>query len=240
MADQARLYSADLPSPNYVDLDVLAVRGASEPDSVSKFPGIIHEYLDGSLSEQIVGGRRNIQIDFAIITAAQRRKAALWWLDPDRQLRSTLSKPATPSGVVGSGGTLNGTYKFRICAIDTVNHSEVSDASGATTPGVQAVTLSWTASSGARRYKVFRSHDADYDFWDLIDYSETNSYVDTGSTPLKANIATADLPGSTEHIHVIATNELEFQWLDNTELHRMLTLELREDSIFTQAQQFPV
>ena len=239
MADQARLYSADLPYPDYVDLDILAVRGASEPDSLTRFPGIIHEYLDGSLSEQIAGGRRNITIDFAIMTAAQRRKVVLWWLDPDRTVRSKLTAPTGLSASNANGGSLPlGTYHYKICGIDVIGHSAASSSANADSEATNnKINLAWTAVTGARRYKIYRSDDGGSNY-DLLDYTESNSYTDDGSvTALAENVV---VPSSASEISVVTTNELEFQWLDNTELHRMLTLELREDSIFTQAQQFPV
>ena len=49
-----------------VTLDVLAVRGASEPDRVSKYPGLVFDFLDGSIAEQVKGGRREITRRFSV------------------------------------------------------------------------------------------------------------------------------------------------------------------------------
>ena len=242
MADQARLYSANLVTPYYVDLDVLSVRGSSEPDSISKFPGIVHEMLDGSLSEQIAGGRRNIVVEFQTMTAAQRRKVILWWLDPARQIRTTnVADPGvTGLNVTGSaGGSLtNGVaYYYRVAALDTIGESIGSEPDDATASGANlSMSLAWGAVTGARRYKIYRKIAVGGTYY-LHDYSETNSYIDDGS---QTSVKVASALATESRISVISSNELSYEWAHETEIARILTLEVREASIFLSASGFPV
>jgi hypothetical protein len=238
MADQASLYTAT----RAISLDVLAVHGASEPDRLSKF-GVTHELLDGSLAEQIAGGRREISIDFQTMTVLQRRKVVDWWLDPDRELRSLATIGTVSVATGGAGGSLTGgvTYYYRVCAIDVIGHSERSNevsreaGAGGEEPNLQ-IRISWAAVSGARGYKIYRKVAVGGTYY-LYDYTTDVTYLDSG-TVTAYRVETA--PAAASHIHVISTNELEFTWAFETELARMLTLELREASIFTAAAGFPV
>lgn len=236
MADQASLYTAT----RAITLNVLRVYGASEPDRLEKF-GVTHEMLDGSISEQIAGGRRDITIDFFVMTALQRRQVVDWWLDPLRQVRSIAGTPVVTAGNLIEGGALTPgtTYYYRVCALDVIGHSIGSTAvSKEAGPGgsetALTIPLTWPAVTGARRYKIYRSADAEATY-DLIDYSETNSYTDAGTAIYMADVT---VPSAVAAISVITTNELQFLWANETELARLLTLELREASIFTAANAF--
>ena len=224
-----------------VNLDLLAVHGASEPDHVSKFPGITHEFLDGSLAEQIAGGRRNINIDFQVMTAINRRKIVDWWLDPLRQIVCLAAAPGSPQVSLINGGSLQAgsTYLFKISAVDAVGESA---ASTQVTTGVVGATdktasLSWAAVTNARCYKIYGKEDAGA--WQLLRYVLTTS--DTiGGIWADEIFKTIDPLSSASVISVMTTNELEFTWAFETELARILSLELREASIFLSASGFPI
>jgi hypothetical protein len=235
--DQAQLkYNTSVT----VNLNVLAVHGASEPDRVSKF-GVVHEMLDGSISEQIAGGRRAISIDFAVMTTLDRRKVVKWFLDPDRQIVCLMTAP-TVTGTISAGGTLTGgvTHHYKVCAIDVIGHGAASAAFEIEVgPGgsesLLTVNLAWAAIANARSYAIYRSVDNEATY-DLIDYSETNSYTDAGTA---IYVDGATVPSAATHIHVITTNELDFSWGNDTEVVRLLNVDLREASIFTMTDGFP-
>jgi len=234
MADQAKLTYASGASS--MTLDVLAVRGAAEPDSVQKFPGIIHEYLDGSLSEQNAGARQTIVVDFHLMTMLNRRKLVDWWLDTTRTIQSMVAAPGQPSKSGSASGSLNGSYKYKIVAVDNVGYSACGTVSGVITLAVEGCPLVWTASARARGYKIYRSIDP-YTTWDLVDYSEINSYTDTGASVYKSDVTP---PASASDFAVVVQNELEFRWGNETELERFATLEMKIPSIFTASDKFPV
>jgi hypothetical protein len=71
----------------------------------------------------------------------------------------------------------------------------------------------------------------------LLDYTTELSYIDAGTVGLR-DLGAGDPPIAKSSISVITSNELEFQWANETELARLLTLELREASIFTAANGF--
>ena len=242
MADQVQLYTTSLPSPYVFTLDVLKVYGASEPDRVTKFPGIVHEMLDGTIAEQIAGGRRDITIDFNVMSAANRRKVVKWWLDPDRKINclATIADALTVSQYTG-GGLANDDWYYQVTAIDTIGHSIANTTAQLDTSegSKHTMQLAWTASANARLYGIYRKQGAG-GTWYLIDYSVTNSYDDDGSITDALAVRQEDPPSAVSSISVIATNELEFSWAHETELARMLTLELREASIFTPTAGFPV
>ena len=214
---------------------VLRVFGASEPDIVEKF-GITHDMLDGSLLEQIAGGRRSPRIEFYIMTALQRRKLVEWWLDPDRLLVCVMGLPTMLT--VGSGsGTLTGTFYYRVSAVDIIGEGAACASASAIYVASGGI-LSWVAVSGARRYKVYRSDDAEATY-DFLDYVETPGYTDTGITAYKTDIATASLAAAST-IAVVSPGTLVFDWGNDVELERFCTMELRETSIFTRANKFPI
>lgn len=232
MADQAKLVYAT----GDVTLQVLRVYGASEPDKLSKFPGIIHEMLDGSLSEQIAGGRREIKIDFQTMSAVERRKVVKWWLDSTRTIYCVMAKPGAPvNSVLASGtGLPVDTYKYRLVVVDVIGQSEASDELTVVVSdadyGIAPIT--WTAVSDARMYKLYRKKGGDDE--KLILYTMATSFTDDYTAEEIAETH----PTACSHIHVVTSNDLEFQWGFDTELNRLLTLELREASIFT--SDFPV
>lgn len=236
MADTAQLkYNTSLT----VNLDVLAVHGAAEPDHVSKFPGIVHEMLDGSLAEQIAGGRREMSIDFQVMTVLNRRKVVLWWLDPDRQIVCLAATPASPNSELIAGGSLvNGTtYYYKLVAVDVIGNSIASsEVSGTATVVYGSIRLTCTAVVNARCYKIYRKVSVGGTY-QLFDYATTNSYTDDGTVTALRNETP---PTATSVISVITTNDLEFAWAYETELARMLHLELREASIFLSASGFPI
>jgi hypothetical protein len=249
MADQVRLYSTDLPAPDYVDVDVLKVYGASQPDHIEKF-GVTHEMLDGSLSEQIAGGRRCPKIDFHSLSDTNIRKAATWWLDPDRQMRCLAGTPGNFSAVGSSGGSLtNVLHTYSVAAIDAVGNGAAATVDSDTPPGSGKMTLTWDAVANARCYKIYRkiAGIAGGTWW-VLDYTRNTSYVDTGAIDGATVEAWKDLastndnilPTSGTTISVISSNEFVLEWAFDTELGRLLTLELREASIFTRANKFQI
>jgi len=236
MADQASLYTAT----RAISLDVLAVHGASEPDRLSKF-GVTHELLDGSLAEQIAGSRREISIDFNMMSILQRRQVVDWWLDPNRELRSLAGTPGSPAVTLVVGGSLTQgeTYYFKISAVDVIGESIASAEvnTGAVGATNKIASLSWAAVTGARCYKIYGKESAGA--YQLLRYVLGTS--DTiGGIWANEIYKAATPPVAASHIHVISMNELEYPWAFETELARMLTLELREASIFTAAAGFPV
>ena len=250
MADQVRLYSTDLPAPDYVDVDVLKVYGASQPDYVEKF-GVTHEILDGSLAEQIAGSRRCPKIDFQNMTDTNIRKAVTWWLDPDRKLQCLAGNPGNSlSATDAAGGALtNVLHTYSVSAIDAVGNGAAATVKTATPPASGKVTLVWDAVTNARCYKVYRkiAGIAGGTWW-VLDYTRDTTYVDTGAIDGVTVEAWKDLGSSNNNIlptqgttiSVITPNEFVLEWAFDTELGRLLTLELREASIFTRANKFPI
>jgi hypothetical protein len=230
--DQAQLkYQTSLT----VNLDVLKVYGIAEPDHLEK-SGLVHEMMNGTISEQIAGSRRCPKIDFQVMTALNRRKVVDWWLDPNRLIVCLATAPGKPTCTPTGAGTLNGDFKYKISTVDMIGESACGTASDAVTLGVQGCDLAWTnATSPFRYYKIYRSISP-YSVWDLVDYSLVNSYSDPNNTYRAA----VTPPAAATQIAVITTNTLEFQWGYETELARMLTLELREASIFLPSAGFPI
>jgi len=228
--DQALLrYNTSLT----VTLDVLAVRGAAEPDKVSKFPNLVFEFLDGSIAEQVKAGRREITIQFHVMTAAQRRQVVAWWLDPLRTIESTLTKASEPTATL-SGTGLTGTYRYKIVAIDVIGQSEASDYLEIS-PSDQAVNLAWAGSTGARMYKILRSDDGGTTY-DLKDYTTGLAYTDDSTAVIWEDIA---VPAGADAINLIVPGDLEFQW-DGTELVRLLEVTGRDATVFPRTSPFPV
>ena len=244
MADQAKLsYASGTLS---VTLTVLSVKGAAEPDSLSKFPGIVHELLDGSLAEQNVGARQNPVIAFQTMTIIQRRQVVDWWLDTTRTLDSVVAAPAgAPTGASAASGELDGDYKYYVSAIDNVGYSAKGTISGVISSGGadRRITLSYAASTNARGYKIFRSIDP-YNVWNVVGYSEGTTFIDTGdalgSGAASVYLAAVTPPAANSALAVVTAGELSFDWANETELARMLTMELRASSIFLKASKFPV
>jgi hypothetical protein len=244
MADQAKLsYSS---GTLFVTLDVLSVKGAAEPDKVSKFPGIIHELLDGSLAEQNAGARQNPIIAFQTMTILQRRQVVDWWLDTTRTLDSVIAAPGKPAGAdAGASGYLDGSYKYKIVAIDNVGYSACGTISEiiTSTGADRKIAISYTGSTNGRGYKIFRSIDP-YTVWNVVGYSEGLTFTDTGDAlsvgAASVYLAAVTPPSANSALSVVTANELEFEWAFETELARMLTMELRASSIFLTAAKFPV
>jgi len=245
MADQAKLsYSSGTLS---VTLTVLSVKGAAEPETLSKFPGIIHNLLNGSLAEQNSGARQNPIIAFQVMTMLQRRQVVDWWLDTTRTLDSLVAAPAgAPTGAdAGASGYLDGSYKYYVSAIDNVGFSAKGTISSVitSTGADRKITISYAASTNARGYKIFRSIDP-YNVWNVVGYSEGLTFTDTGdalgSEAASVYLAAVTPPSANSALSVVTANELEFSWAFETELARMLTMELQASSIFLTAAKFPV
>lgn len=67
--------------------NVNAVRGLDDPDEFAFFPALQHNYLDGTIEDQIKGFRRIITIDFGVIADRNDRIAILnFILDNGRKL----------------------------------------------------------------------------------------------------------------------------------------------------------
>lgn len=225
-----------------VTLDVLAVRGASEPDKVSKFPGLTFNFLDGSIAEQVKGGRREISLQFQVMTAAQRRQIVLWWLDPDRIIKTTMTQPTGENVTLESGGSLTegSTYQYRVSAIDVIGEGQATAAqsTGAIGASNKTASFEWNAVTGARRYKVYRRKDSDP--WQVMTYVEqgaTMAYNDAGTGTA---IVDQDPPDAADEINLIVPDDLEFEWGYGTELVRLLTINGRDAVIFASEDGFPV
>jgi hypothetical protein len=227
-----------------IDAVVLNVHGASEPDHLTKFPGLVHEMLDGSLSDQNAGSRREITVGFQTMTAAKRRQLADWWIDEDACLVCLMTAP-TQSDIALVSGTLveTSTYYYKIRAIDMLGGGATSNEKNTGVLAAdQGASLTWTAIDGARMYAVYRKKDAEN--WFLIDYAMANSYVDVGTiidaTAVK-DTGSSTLSLTASVIHVLTPQELVFTWAYDTELNRMIeALELREKTIFLKADGFPI
>jgi hypothetical protein len=236
MADQAQLHTT-LITGHVFTLDVLKVYGASEPDKVSKF-GVTHEMLDGSITEQIAGGRRDMTIEFQVMSLLNRRNLVKWWLDPDRLLQSLIAAPTLEAITATSGGGMtNGvTYSYKVVAVDVIGHGPASnEVSVAISNPNNTVPLNWNAITTARYYKIYRKNAGELGgAYGFLDYSLTNSYTDANAI---AEIA-GTVPSANASISVITEGELVFDWGHETELARMLTLPLRDASIFTATNGF--
>lgn len=224
-------------------VNVLSVKGAAEPDNLVKFPGIIHELLDGSLSEQNVGARQNVEIRFSVMTMLQRRQLVDWWLDTTRTVDSVVSAPGAATSTGSGTGILDGDYKYYIVSIDNVGFSAKGTISDVLSAAVSSIALTWTAVTNARGYKIFRSIDP-YSTWDVVGYSETNTFEDTGDTlgTGGASVYLADVtpPAAASALSVVCENELVFEFGHETELERLCTMSLRAGSIFLTAAKFSV
>ena len=136
MAQQVQLcYTPYGGAASTLNLDVLAVRGSAEPDGVQVFPSLRHEFLDGSLSEEIAGGRRNIEIVLAPVEALNRRKLVQFWLDPDRTIKTLVGQPGSFTSALSAGGSLLASkkYNYGVRAIDAVGGGIVTGANTKTT-----------------------------------------------------------------------------------------------------------
>ncbi len=130
-------------------------------------------------------GDKNVKIAWTKVSGAtkyrvQRLNGTTW---------STVNYPATNS-YTDTGLTNGTTYKYRVLAYVNGAWSTASSAVSAkpfnTTPknvkataGDKKVTLSWTAVSGATKYRVQRLNGTT---WSTVNYPATNSYTDTGLT----------------------------------------------------------
>jgi hypothetical protein len=95
--------------------------------------------------------------------------------------------------------------------------------------------LTWNAVTGARYYKIFRKNaDELAGAYGFLDYSLTNSYTDANAV---AEVA-GTVPSANVSISVITEGTLEFEWGFDTELARMLSLPLREATIFLKEDGF--
>lgn len=247
MAQQVQLCYTVHPHTGSVltlDLDVLSVRGAAEPDEVQVFPSLRHDFLDGSISEEIAGGRRNIELVLSVVTSAlNRRKLVQFWLDPDRTIKSLAGKPGSFGASAGTGGSLtNVEHFYSVCAVDAVGRSEHATVATETPDANDKVTLTWTAVTNARCYVIFRKVTGGN--WWIIDYSTANSYVDTGD--IAAGSGLQDLGSTNEsilpqvvtEIHVVRDSDsLISTWNSGFEGARSYTLRFNEASIF---DNFPV
>ncbi len=103
-------------------------------------------------------------------------------------LGSKLAAPGQPTGTPGSGsGSVpEGTYYYKIAALDETGETLPGTESAAvvvTAPNNQ-VALSWTAVTNAASYKIFRTTTSGvYTTPALVGTSETNSFTDTLATP---------------------------------------------------------
>ena len=233
MADQANLkYTGGT-----ITLEVLAVHGAAEPDRLSRF-GKTHDMLDGSIIEQIIGARREITVDFNTMSTAQRRLVSAWWLDTTRTLQSVMTAMGTPTCPVlmEAGTNAPGTYHYKILPVDVVGYGPASTALDVTLHDAFLTSIvHWSSVPGARFYKLYRSFGAGA--YQLFAYVYGTSYTDgdgsyTGLWAETPPVAAASIGVATE-------DTLEFQWEFETELNRMLTLNLRESNIYLKTALFP-
>lgn len=222
-------------SPATLDLDILSVRGAAEPDEVEQFPDLKHQYLDGSLARQVKGGRRNIEIEFAVVSSAlNRRKLVSFFLDPEMTLECLVATPTNLVGSLSAGGgslTSGSTYLYKVAAIDAIGYSIASSqiSTGAVPSTGYKEGLSWDAMTNAVLYKIFRKKDAEA--WKVLDYSTTNSYLDLGTlTPFQ----TEDPPTAASVISVVTeSNMLTSIWRGDFSGSPSYTIRFNEASIFT-------
>jgi len=222
-------------------IDVIAVHGAAEPDALELFPGVKHSFLDGSLSEQIAGGRRNIEVDFGPkVSAANRRNLVNFWLSSTKTLTCVCATPGTPTGASAgpSGALVNASvYLYKVTDIDAIGESVASAQLSWTVSDADhnGVTLSWTGSANRRCSKIYRKKDAGA--WKLLDYTTALTYTDMGALA-EASLIAATPPVAASTISVVnASGQFSITWLNETELGRSVKLPLSEAAIFTT---FPV
>jgi hypothetical protein len=220
-----------------LDIEVFSVKGAAEPDNFEVFPGLTHQFLDGSLSEQIAGGRRNIVVDFGPnLSAANRRKLVDFWLSETKSLDSLCGQPS-PSTVMGAGGSLTAStvHYYKIVAFDAVGHGIASsEVSGTTDSEYKTVQINWTAISNARGYSIYRKVGAGGSY-ELFDYTTGVSYTDNGSMTA---IRTETPPATATSIPMVNSGgTFSMNWVQDFEGARQLTLAFREAQI---NQTFPV
>ena len=61
------------------DIDVLSLRGWSDPDEFENF-GVQHSFLNGGVQETLIGFRRIVTIDFGVIQDEATRIYLLYWM----------------------------------------------------------------------------------------------------------------------------------------------------------------
>ena len=233
--DRIRLtYTPYGGSSTDMDLELLGIRGAAEPDNVGVFPDVKHNFLDGSLAEQIAGGRRNIEAMLKVIDSpANRRRLAQFWLDPDREIASLCARPGNFAAAKAAGGSLTGAlHTYTVCAIDAVGHGIAAFEDSDTTSGADlSMALSWDAVTNARCYKIFRKIAAGH--WFVLDYTTELTYVDDGTAVPLLDLDAVEPPAAVSTISVVrGSDNLESNWDNDFEGARSYVLPLVEASIW--------
>lgn len=223
-----------------LDIRYNAARGLSSPDDCELFPGIKHRFLDGTLAEEIAGGRRNIELDFgANISQGNLRRLIQFWLDKNRVISSLAAQVSGENSALVDGGSLTNGYQYDYCivACDGIGGGQHSGETAKTaTSSKKTIALTWTSVSDARFYKIYRTVSTDggntWSTWELYDYSDTNSYTDAG---LVTAIRDEDPPDTATQVSAVNDDDtFVMDWLGNSEVGRSLIMRFNEATIWTE------
>ncbi|MBI4463637.1 MAG: hypothetical protein HY647_02935 [Acidobacteria bacterium] len=104
-------------------------------------------------------------------------------LGPSKVLAMEMVSPGTPTlGATQAGGSLSGTYYYKITALDGTGETVGSEEASVTvTSPNNAVNVSWSAVPGAKAYRIYRRPTSGgYTYYTSSPTSPT-SFVDTGA-----------------------------------------------------------
>ena len=99
------------PVCEYVELNVLAERGMSDPDMFDFFPALQYAHLDGTISEKIMGFRRKILLDVGVVTVRADRLQILYWMIDTARTVDYLTEVNVPLALQDISGYQN-EWKF--------------------------------------------------------------------------------------------------------------------------------
>ncbi|MGE5041732.1 MAG: beta strand repeat-containing protein [Candidatus Levyibacteriota bacterium] len=102
-----------------------------------------------------------------------------------------MGVPGTPSFGVGGGGSLNGTYFYKITALDVQGGESTPSTESSQTVGAgSSITVSWSAVTNATSYRIYRGTSSNGE--NTYFTSSTNSYVDTGTGGTGGSVPTTN------------------------------------------------
>ena len=115
-----------------------------------------------------------------------------------KDIKVEMAVPTGVSAAAAAGGSLaDGTYYYRVTALDGVGETIGSAEVNATTSGTDnSVTISWTAVTGAAKYRVYgRASGAQDQYWETT----STSYTDDGTDGTSGTVPTT----TTAYMHKV-------------------------------------
>lgn len=74
------IYTDSADAQQVITMNVIAVRGLDDPDSVLFFPPLLYDFMDGSKKTAFVGFRRKIMLDFGVVADKAKHTSILAFL----------------------------------------------------------------------------------------------------------------------------------------------------------------